>query len=354
MDRLYAITGATSHLGQTIIQNLIDDKQKIRCLIHKTTLSSSLRSYPIEIVEGSINEMDALRELVDYPGEVVLIHLAERKEFAEEITELMFQTNINGTQNVLDVCFEKRVSRLVYLSTIDVLRRPESLKLLKEVQYYRAEGVRGGYGKSKAVATQMVLDAGKMGLNVTVFLPSHLIGPQDYRKGLTSRMILDFLENKIKYTIDGGFDVVDVRDVASAILKAIEISRPQEVYLTTGQYITITDFLAEISRLTRRKKVQTKLPKVVVENSMELLGRVGKLLRFKSRLSNPYFVDMFQSSARFTSNKAIKELRFESRPLSISIRDAISFFIEKEMITTPINLRKNIKTEIEEDLGRED
>lgn len=348
MERLYAITGATSHLGQTIIQKLIESKQKIRCLIHKTTLPSVLRTYPIEIVEGSLGDLESLRTLVDYPGEVVLLHLAERREYAEDITELMFQTNVVGTQNVIDVCFEKNVHRLLYLSSVEVLRKPESLKLLKEVQYYRAEGVVGGYGKSKAIATQMILDAGKTGLNVTVFSPSILIGPNDYRKGLASRFILDFLDRKIKFTINGGLDLVDVRDVAAVMLQAVGVSRPQEVYFVTGHYIQLEDFIAEIARLTRRKKVQTKLPDVLVKNSLETIGKIGKLLRVNTTKLEPLLVEQFQSPARFTSNKAIKELDLQNRPLSESIRDTIQFFIDKEVITSQVNLKKNIKSEVEE------
>ncbi len=338
METLYVLTGATSHLGQALIRDLIATNKKVRVLIHKTMLPSSIRDYPIEIVQGSILDIETLRELLTYEGDLVLIHCAGRFEVGEEVTESMFQVNIKGTQNIIDMCFEMNVKKLLFLSSSQTLRQPESLRLLSEVQYFRPEGVSTGYGKSKAEATQMVLDAGKTGLNVNVFLPSTLIGPYDYRGGLSGRLITDFLQNKIKFLIKGGLDFVDVRDVSQAILNAAEISRPQEVYLLTGKYMTLHDFITEVARATRRKRINLFMPDFL-SNSVESISRINKFFNRRDFYYSKQLIGMLMSQARFSSNKAVQYLGYETRPLVDSIVDTVQFYVDMELLDKNINLR---------------
>src|SRR5699024_9363621 len=109
-------------------------------------------------------------------------------------------------------------------------------KIMSEISEFSPEKVSGWYAKSKAKATALVLDAAKKGLNASVIHPSGIIGPGDIAMGSTTSMLISYCEGKLPVSVKGGYDFVDVRDVADGVIACCEKGERGQCYILSGEY----------------------------------------------------------------------------------------------------------------------
>src|SRR4029453_17101466 len=86
----------------------------------------------------------------------------------------------------------------------------------------------GHYERSKFLAEQLALDLARRGLPVVVVNPTAPLGPWDVKPTPTGQMILDFMQGRMKGTVETGLNVVHVRDVARGHLLAAGRGEPGE------------------------------------------------------------------------------------------------------------------------------
>lgn len=124
---------------------------------------------------------------------------------------------------------------------------------LCEALFFPAQVV-GSYAKSKATATQAVLDAVSSGLPAVIVHPSGILGPCDQGRNHLVQMILDFMKGNLPACVPGGYGITDVRDVAKECILAAEQGRPGQCYILLGAYVEIRDLLDMAALLCSRRK----------------------------------------------------------------------------------------------------
>ena len=90
--------------------------------------------------------------------------------------------------------------------------------------------------------------------------PAGIIGPYDYGRGHLTQLVLDYFNKKLTALVNGGYDFVDVRDVAEGIIQAIEKGKRGECYILSNKYISIRDLVKMIAPFSTRKPIKTILP----------------------------------------------------------------------------------------------
>ena len=214
------VTGGTGHLGNVLIRTLTDRHENVRALVLPGEDTSSIDSLPVELVRGDVRDIESLRgaaENIDY-----VYHLAGIVTVSRGRNSILEEVNVNGTRNVLKVCKEKNIRRLVYTSSIHALNDVPHGITIDESIPITPEKALGSYGKSKAKATLEVLKAAREGLDVVVVCPSGVIGPFDYRPSPMGRMLLYFLRSPFRLVPVGAYNFVDVRDIADGEIRACE------------------------------------------------------------------------------------------------------------------------------------
>ena len=101
--------------------------------------------------------------------------------------------------------------------------------MLTEVDHFSPESVEGAYAKTKAEASQAVLDMVREGLNAVIVHPSGILGPYDRSGNHLVQMVTDYLEGRLPACVKGGYDFVDVRDVAKGCLLAMDKGRKHAI-----------------------------------------------------------------------------------------------------------------------------
>ena len=258
MRRVYIITGANGHLGNTLIRILRKTEVEIRGLLLPTEYRKEREN--IHYFHGDVRDTDTLRPLFEglSDAEVIVIHTAGIIDIAGTVSSQMYAVNVEGTQNMVKLCQEYGVKRLVYVSSVHAI--PEKRwSVQKEVRHFSPEEVVGGYAKTKAEATQLVLDAVSEGLDAVVVHPSGIIGPYDSSGNHLVQMITDYIRGKLPACVRGGYDLVDVRDVAAGCIAAAEKGRTGECYILSNRHYEIREVLGMEFCLTGTTKFERYL-----------------------------------------------------------------------------------------------
>lgn len=319
---MMVVTGATGHIGNVLVRELLKKGHKVRALLPKFEDPAPLAGLEVEIVPGDIRDRASLRAA--FSGVEVVFHLAGIISI-EGQTKAVQEVNVRGTQNVVEACIEAKVRRLVYTSTVHAFVEPRDGSPIDEQTPINPEGVEGAYGKSKAEATLAVLGAIERGLDAVVVCPAGVMGPYDYKISEMGLLILDYLRGRLKMYIDGGYDFVDVRDVAEGMIRAYERGGRGEIYILTGRMITIPEIMEILERETGIKPPYFKAPLWLAKIGAVFSPLYYRAMKIRPRFTT-YSIKVLQTKNPILGQKARRELGFSPRPLEQSIVDSIEWF----------------------------
>ena len=239
MKGLYIVTGANGHLGGTIIRMLRKESASIRGLILPSEKAKGDAN--IQYFKGDIRRIDSLRPLFEgiRGQDVTVLHTAGVIDISEDLSPRMYDVNVNGTKNMIALCKEYGVKRMLYVSSVHAIPEGDRLKVLREVKRFSPDWVVGGYAKTKAEATQAVLDAVGEGLDAVVVHPSGILGPYDSSGNYLVQMVEDYIAGRLPACVRGGYDFVDVRDVAYGCIMAAEKGKSGECYILSNRHYEV-------------------------------------------------------------------------------------------------------------------
>ena len=113
------VTGATGHIGNILVQELLKQGEKVRVLIRPGSTELPLEGLDVEKVYGDIRNIEDLRKaFVDME---IVYHLAAIISIFPGIDPELANTNIEGTKNVGRVCVELKIPKLVYTSSVHAI-----------------------------------------------------------------------------------------------------------------------------------------------------------------------------------------------------------------------------------------
>src|SRR5579859_423214 len=173
----------------------------------------------------------------------------------------------------------------------------------------------GHYKRSKFMAEQMALEAGRSGMNVVTVNPTTPIGEQDVKPTPTGRIVVDFLKRKFPAYVETGLNLVDVRECARGHLAALEKGKTGERYILGGENLTLKQILDKLGEITGLPSPTVKLPYVfafaagVVDEAI-----TGRMLRREPRATIDT-VRMGRKKMFASSGKAGRELGWKIVPV---------------------------------------
>lgn len=308
MEKIYLVTGANGHLGSTIINLLLKEKKNIRAFVLENDVLHLDKK--VEIIRGNITDKKSIYPLFkDLENkEVIVIHCAGIVTIASKFDQKVYDVNVVGTKNIADVALEYKVKKFIHVSSVHAIVE-EKNKIIKEVDKFYPDKVEGLYAKTKAEASNYILDMSKKGLNAIVVHPSGIIGPGNYGKGHLSQLIIDYLNNRLTAIVKGGYDFVDVRDVADGILKAIEKGRVGECYILSNRYFEIKEIINLLHEVTNHKPIKTILPNWFAKLTAPIAELYYKILK-QPPLYTSYSIYTLSTNSHFSHEKATKEIDY--------------------------------------------
>ncbi|MGD9605521.1 MAG: NAD-dependent epimerase/dehydratase family protein [Bacilli bacterium] len=315
------VTGGTGHIGNVLIRELFAQGYQIKAIVMPNDCYQIIEPYA-EIIIGNILDLPFLQATIKDVD--VVFHLAGIVEIGSGKKKLIHKVNVQGTKNIVDVCLENHIPRLVYTSSVHALQELPKPQVQRESDIFDPKLVHGLYAKSKAEATAYVLSKKHLGMDIIVVHPSGVIGPYDYKVSNVSQLFIDLLCGRLRAYLRGGYNFVDVRDVARGVRLAAEKGESGECYLLSGHEITVKQLLDEIAHLGNVKKVKTKLAYWFILG-MSYFAELYYLIIRQKPLFTHYSIVVLDSNYHFSNEKAKTKLGFTTRDLKESIRDAFLF-----------------------------
>jgi dihydroflavonol-4-reductase len=271
------------------------------------------------VVHGDVTRPDTLRAA--FEGADVTFHLAAVVSISATPSPLVHQVSVEGTRNVIEACRRAGVRRLVYTSSVHALVEPPPGGILEESAGYDAARAVGEYGKAKAAASAAVLEATGQGLDAVLVLPTAVLGPHDYRLSEMGELICMFARRRLPAIVDGGYDFVDVRDVATGHLLACERGRSGESYLLTGGRLSVREVMRVLGEEAGRPPPRLVIP-LAVAAGIARLAPLWERATGRRALLTPYAVHTISIRFGISDGKARQELGFRSIAVEESLRDA--------------------------------
>ena len=183
--------------------------------------------------------------------------------------------------------------------------------------------------KTKAKATQIVLDTAKSGLNAVVVQPSGIIGPYDTQSNHLVQLISDYIKGKLPACVRGGYDLVDVRDVAAGCLSAAEKGRSGECYILSNRHYEIKDVLNMVQAVYGGRHIPV-LPMWMAKAAVPFMQWYAHLKKIRP-LYTKYSLYTLTSNDRFSHDKATMELGYRPRDLYQTVRDTVAWIKKKKL-----------------------
>lgn len=324
MATQYIVTGGAGHLGSTILRLLRRTGAPVRALVLPGERQDQA-SEQITYYTGDVRDPDSLRPLFEDgdPAETTVIHAAGIIDISGRRPADLESVNVGGTRNLLQLCRAYGAARMVHVSSVHAIPELPHGQVIREVDSFDPKRVVGGYAKTKAEATQAVLEAAREGLDAVVVHPSGILGPYDGGSNHLVHMVKTFLAGKLPGIVKGGYDFVDVRDVAKGCLLAAQRGAKGRCYILSGHFAQIRTLLALAGRQAGRR-VPGLLPRPLATAAAPLL-EAAALARHERPLYTRYSLYTLTSNARFSHQRATEELGYHPRGLAITVRDMVDW-----------------------------
>ena len=317
------VTGATGFVGGAVARALIHRGIEVRVMARAGADLQNLQELTVERVEGDLRDQDSLRRALT--GCQQLYHIAAHYALWAKDPSIFYHVNVTGTKTLLEAARDIGTERIVYCSTIGAIGIPPEGGLGTEETPVVFEQMAGHYKRSKYLAEQEVLKLAKAGLPVVIVNPSAPVGIGDVKPTPTGQVIVDFMKGRMPAYIETGMNIVDVDDVATGHLLAMEKGRIGERYILGSANLMLREVLEILSRLTGVKAPTIKLPRLAILPLAYLNQWMANITGQPPRIPLEG-VKMAKYKMHYDCSKAVRELGFPQTPPEVALGKAVKWF----------------------------
>jgi dihydroflavonol-4-reductase len=225
------ITGATGLVGSHLLRKLSKTNANIIALYNNTQPSNELKNLatwlPVDILD-----VVALEQALK--GVQQVYHCAAMVSFNAKDKQKMAAQNIDGTANVVNVCLENGIKKLVHVSSVAALGRTGNLPI-NETMPFDIDSQNSVYGKTKHLAEVEVWRGIAEGLDAVIINPTIILGAANWDSGSTK--IFKSIYNKFPWFTNGANGFVDVADVATIMIALMESNITAQKFIVNAHNI---------------------------------------------------------------------------------------------------------------------
>ena len=317
------VTGASGFVGAAVARALVSADWQVRVLVRAASDRTNLQNLPLEVAVGDLTVAASLQQALAKCD--ALFHVAADYRLGARDPSQLYQTNVEGTRNLLTAAADAGVKKIVYTSSVATIGLPADGSPGDEQTPVSLAAMIGHYKRSKFLAEQLVLDAASAGMPAVVVNPSTPVGPGDVKPTPTGQLVRDAAAGRMPAYVDTGLNIVHVDDVAAGHLMAFHHGRIGERYILGGEDMTLQQILGAIAELVGRPPPRVRLPYAAVL-PIAYLAEAVALLTGRSGRVTLEGVRMSRKRMFFSSAKATRELGYHWRPPAAAFADAVGWF----------------------------
>jgi dihydroflavonol-4-reductase len=317
------VTGATGFLGSHVARQLCERGDSVRVLARPCSDMRAIEGLTAERFVGDLRDAESLARALS--GVSTVFHVAaDYRLWARDPREI-YESNVTGTQHLLDASRRAGVEKFVYTSTVATIAVPRKGGLPNELTQSSVEEMIGHYKRSKFLAEQRAMRAAKAGLPVVIVNPTTPVGPGDWKPTPTGKIIVDFLNGRMPGYVDTGLNFVPVEDCARGHLLAAERGRIGERYILGGRNLTLKQMLDMLATASGRRAPRWKVPHALAYAAGYVDTAVSRALGREPQIPLEG-VRMARHKMSVDATKAERELGFTHGPIEVALERAARWY----------------------------
>jgi len=318
------LTGSTGFLGSHVALVLADQGADLRLLVRPTSNLKNLQGLNAQTATGDLRDPASLEKAMS--GCDTVFHVAADYRLWLKDPAEMYRSNVEGTRAILDAARKNKVRCVVYTSSVATMGFNANGRPADEDSPVSLADMIGHYKRSKFMAEQIALEAGRSGMRVVTVNPTTPVGEQDIKPTPTGRIILDFLKGKFPTYVETGLNLVDVRECALGHVAALEKGKSGERYILGGENLTLKQILDKLGAISGLPSPKVKLPYFVAYAAGFVDQTVSGRLLGREPRATVETVRMGKKKMWASSDKAERELGWKPIPADNALRRAVEWF----------------------------
>lgn len=317
------VTGATGFVGWHVARKLVERGHRVRALVRK----GAVADLDVESVTGDLRDRASLDRAMAGCGTV--FHVAGDYRLWAPDPEEIYQTNVDGTRNMLQAARDAGVDKMVYTSTVGCIGINGHGAGTEEAAT-RLEDMKGPYKRSKYLAELEVINFAHTGFPVTLVNPTAPIGDRDVKPTPTGKIILDYLHGRMPAYVDTGLNFVDVDDVAEGHLLALERGRSGDRYILGSENLTLKQMFDRLASISGKPAPRFQMPYAVALAAGIVSTAVSKITRTNPRVPLDG-VRMARRKMWVSQDKAKQRLGYTPSAVDGALQRAVDWFRARGM-----------------------
>jgi dihydroflavonol-4-reductase len=308
---MIAVTGANGLLGKFIIKRLNEEKLDVIAISRTPTPPiDQFSSHTISYRSADITDPVAIEEVLK--DATCVIHAAAFVSLNPRASQKMFDTNVNGTKNIVDACLRLQIPKLIHISSVAAIGKPRGVKEITEANNWIPGKFNTIYAESKHLAEIEVYRGAEEGLSVSIINPSVILAPGDWNR--SSAKLFKFVWDEKPFYTEGQFNFVDVRDLVDLIFCLYQNNISGEKYIASAGSATFLEFFQKVATRFNKRPPSFNIPAAAI-------GFLGALDSLKSRLTgtDPLIdrkaLRTNRESFIYSNQKAVQTLKKQFRSL---------------------------------------
>jgi dihydroflavonol-4-reductase len=311
------VTGGAGLVGNELIKQLLAQGKTVKAIYNKSPLafanSPTFISVPCDILDVYALE-DAMEDVTE------VYHCAAIVSFAPKDENKLYKINVEGTANVVNVCLNAAVRKLVHVSSVAALGRIRVGEMINETMQWTPETSNSKYGHSKYLAEIEVWRGVAEGLNAVVVNPVIILGAGNWNEG-SSKLFKSVYEGFSWFTT-GTSGFVGVLDVANAMIQLMQSDITAEKFILCAENATYQSVLNMIAKGFNKKVPHKKVTPFLASITWRL-----EAIKSKFTGSSPLIT-------KETAATSLAEVRFDNSKLLKFLPEFRYISLEETIITT--------------------
>jgi len=326
MNEKILVTGGNGFAGSYILRYLLAQGYRdISATVRKNPDISLIKDIKdkITLTEADVTDIPSLEDAIK--GKDFVIHTAALVSFKPKDRQRMMKVNVEGTANVVNVCLDENIKKLVHISSIAALGRKESGSVIDENALWQDSKHNSDYAVSKYLSEMEVWRGYAEGLPVAIVNPSLIIGAGFWNKGTGELFTRIYKGLKFYTTGTNGF--VDVRDVAKMTVTLMQSDISGERFICNAANMKLYDFFSKTAAALGKKPPSIKVAGMKLKAASLILNLLSSLPGYNSNITAQSLRSASFDSL-YDNSKSLEMLNFQYTPIEKTIKETSGVFLK--------------------------